>query len=87
VRVAEPSAVFQLPEGRRGIFVGGGASVRIGRIGADRMVEMMLTGRTYTSEEAVRLGLAHCQAPAGDGMAEACASRRPSPATPASATS
>jgi enoyl-CoA hydratase/carnithine racemase len=24
VRVAEPSAVFQLPEGRRGIFVGGG---------------------------------------------------------------
>jgi enoyl-CoA hydratase/carnithine racemase len=72
VRVAEPSAVFQLPEGRRGIFVGGGASVRIGRIiGADRMVEMMLTGRTYTSEEAVRLGLAHYQAPAGDGMAEA----------------
>jgi enoyl-CoA hydratase/carnithine racemase len=72
VRVAEPSAVFQLPEGRRGIFVGGGASVRIGRIiGADRMVEMMLTGRTYTSEEAVRLGLAHYQAPAGDGIAEA----------------
>jgi enoyl-CoA hydratase/carnithine racemase len=26
VRVAEPSARFQLPEGRRGIFVGGGAS-------------------------------------------------------------
>ena len=72
VRVAEPSAIFQLPEGRRGIFVGGGASVRIGRIiGADRMVEMMLTGRTYTSEEAVRLGLAHYQAPASDGLAEA----------------
>jgi enoyl-CoA hydratase/carnithine racemase len=72
VRVAEPSAAFQLPEGRRGIFVGGGASVRIGRIiGADRLVEMMLTGRTYTSEEAVRLGLAHYQAPAGEGLAEA----------------
>jgi (methylthio)acryloyl-CoA hydratase len=72
VRVAEPSAVFQLPEGRRGIFVGGGASVRIGRIiGADRMVEMMLTGRSYTSEEGVRLGLAHYQAAAGKGMTQA----------------
>jgi enoyl-CoA hydratase/carnithine racemase len=72
VRVAEPLAIFQLPEGRRGIFVGGGTSVRIGRIiGADRLVEIMLTGRTYTSEEAVRLGLAHYQAPAGEGLAEA----------------
>lgn len=60
VRVAEPSTFFQLPEGRRGIFVGGGASVRVGRIlGADRMVEMMLTGRRYAAAEGVALGLAH----------------------------
>ena len=26
VRIAEPSTIFQLPEGRRGIFVGGGAT-------------------------------------------------------------
>ncbi len=60
VRIAEPSVRFQLPEGRRGIFVGGGATVRIGRIlGADRMREMMLTGRNYGADEGVALGLAH----------------------------
>ncbi|MEM9851748.1 MAG: crotonase/enoyl-CoA hydratase family protein [Pseudomonadota bacterium] len=60
VRIAEPSCIFQLPEGRRGIFVGGGATVRVGRIlGADRMTEMMLTGRRYTAEDALALGLAH----------------------------
>jgi len=60
VRVAEPSVIFQLPEGRRGIFVGGGASVRVGRIlGPDRMTEMMLTGRKYDADEGLRLGLCH----------------------------
>jgi (methylthio)acryloyl-CoA hydratase len=67
VRVAEPSVMFQLPEGRRGIFVGGGASVRVGRIlGADRMTEMMLTGRKYNAEDGVRLGLAHYLVEHGD---------------------
>ena len=60
VRIAEPSVRFQLPEGRRGIFVGGGATVRVGRIlGADRMREMMLTGRSYGAEEGLSLGLCH----------------------------
>ena len=60
VRIAEPSVRFQLPEGRRGIFVGGGATVRVGRIiGPDRMREMMLTGRNYDAEEGRELGLAH----------------------------
>jgi enoyl-CoA hydratase/carnithine racemase len=68
VRIAEPSVIFQLPEGRRGIFVGGGASVRVGRIiGPDRMVEMMLTGRKYDAEDGLRLGLAHYAV--GDGEA------------------
>lgn len=70
VRIAEPSCIFQLPEGRRGIFVGGGATVRVGRIlGADRMTEMMLTGRKYNSEEALRLGLAHYAVGEGEAMA------------------
>ena len=60
IRIADKTAFYQLPEGRRGIFVGGGASVRIGRIlGADRMIEMMLTGRKYDAEEGLRLGFSH----------------------------
>nr|WP_321510924.1 crotonase/enoyl-CoA hydratase family protein [uncultured Celeribacter sp.] len=70
VRIAEPSTIFQLPEGMRGIFVGGGASVRIGRIlGADRMCEMMLTGRKYTSDEGLALGLTHYAVGEGEAMA------------------
>jgi enoyl-CoA hydratase/carnithine racemase len=72
VRVAEPSAMFQLPEGKRGIFVGGGGSVRIGRIlGADRMIEMMLTGRKYSADEGLALGLTHYVVGDGHGMAKA----------------
>lgn len=70
VRVAEPDTIFQLPEGRRGIFVGGGATVRVGRIlGADRMIEMMLTGRKYNSEEGLALGLTHYSVGAGESLA------------------
>ena len=69
VRIAEPSVIFQLPEGRRGIFVGGGATVRVGRIlGADRMVEMMLTGRRYDAEEGLRLGLTHYVVGEGEAL-------------------
>ncbi|UYO01242.1 MAG: crotonase/enoyl-CoA hydratase family protein [Devosia sp.] len=60
VRVAEETVRFQMPEGLRGIFVGGGGSVRISRlIGPDRLTEMMLTGRTYSGTDGERLGLAH----------------------------
>ncbi|WP_299750272.1 crotonase/enoyl-CoA hydratase family protein [uncultured Tateyamaria sp.] len=72
VRIAEPDCIFQLPEGRRGIFVGGGATVRVGRIlGPDRMTEMMLTGRKYGTEEAVALGLAHYAVGAGEALLRA----------------
>ena len=69
VRIAEASTIFQLPEGRRGIFVGGGASVRVGRIlGADRMVEMMLTGRKYSADEGLSLGLCHYSVGEGEAL-------------------
>jgi len=69
VRIAESTTIFQLPEGRRGIFVGGGASVRVGRIlGADRMIEMMLTGRKFASEEGKKLGLAHYAVGEGEAL-------------------
>lgn len=68
VRIAENSVRFQLPEGRLGIFVGGGATVRVGRIlGPDRMREMMLTGRSYGAEDGLALGLCHYSV--GDGEA------------------
>ncbi len=68
VRIAEPSTIFQLPEGRRGIFVGGGATVQVGRLlGPDRMTEMMLTGRKYSADEGLALGLTHYSV--GDGEA------------------
>lgn len=58
IRVAAPDTFFALPEGQRGIFVGGGGSVRIPRlIGMARMTDMMLTGRVYQAEEAERIGL------------------------------
>jgi enoyl-CoA hydratase/carnithine racemase len=72
VRVAEPSTFYSLPEGRRGIFVGGGASVRVARIvGPDRMCEMMLTGRQYAAEEGQRLGLSHYLVGPGEALAKA----------------
>jgi len=72
VRVAEPSTIYQLPEGRHGIFVGGGGSVRVaGIIGAGRMCEMMLTGRILDAEEGQRLGLSHYLVGAGESLAKA----------------
>lgn len=72
VRISEPTAFYQLPEGRRGIYVGGGASMRVQRIiGADRMREMMLTGRRYDAETGLRLGLSHYIEPEGTAFDKA----------------
>ena len=72
VRVAEAGTMFRMPEGQRGIFVGGGGSVRLSAlIGPDRLTEMMLTGRTYDADDGLRLGLAHYVVPAGEGLAKA----------------
>ncbi len=72
IRVAEPSTFFALPEGQRGIFVGGGGSVRIQRVvGTTRMMDMMLTGRVYDAAEGERYGLAHYLAGEGEGLARA----------------
>lgn len=70
VRIAESGVKFRMPEGKRGIFVGGGGSVNIARIiGSDRMTEMMLTGRTYGAEEGRQFGLAHYAVGEGEGLA------------------
>lgn len=72
IRVAEPTTIYQLPEGRHGIFVGGGASVRVAKIiGPGRMCEMMLTGRILDAEEGQRLGLSHYVVGKGEALAKA----------------
>jgi enoyl-CoA hydratase/carnithine racemase len=72
VRVADPSAFYALPEGRLGIFVGGGGAVRIARVlGADRMRELMLTGRRLPAEDGQRLGLSHELVGPGEAPARA----------------
>jgi len=72
VRVAEETVKFRMPEGQRGIFVGGGGSVRIAKIiGGDRLAEMMLTGRTLSGSEGERLGLAHYAVPEGEALPKA----------------
>ncbi|GAA6159861.1 crotonase/enoyl-CoA hydratase family protein [Ruegeria sp. HU-ET01832] len=59
IRVADASTYFALPEGQRGLFTGGGATIRVADlVGKARMVDMMLTGRVYQGQEAVEIGLA-----------------------------
>ena len=71
VRLAERSAYYALPEGSRGIYVGGGGSVRLPRlIGVARMMDMMLTGRTYSAEEGQAIGLTTYLVEPGKGFSK-----------------
>ena len=59
IRVADATTYFALPEGTRGLFTGGGATIRVADlVGKARMIDMMLTGRVYKGQEAVDIGLA-----------------------------
>jgi enoyl-CoA hydratase/carnithine racemase len=72
IRVADDTAFFGLPEGQRGIFVGGGGSVRIQRIvGYPTMADMMLTGRLVLAEEARHLRIAQYVTPVGGALVKA----------------
>ncbi len=72
IRVADDTTFYALPEGTRGIFVGGGGSVRIPKlIGVARMTDMMLTGRVYNAEDGERLGFAQYLVPAGNAFDKA----------------
>ena len=70
IRVADASTYFALPEGQRGLFTGGGATIRVADlVGKARMIDMMLTGRIYQGSEAVNVGL--CQYLVDDSEATA----------------
>lgn len=72
IRVADESTFYALPEGSRGIFVGGGGAVRIPRlIGAARMTDMMLTGRVYNAAEGEKVGFAQYLVPQGTAFDKA----------------
>ncbi len=72
VRVADAGAFFALPEGQRGIFVGGGASVRTARLmGVARMTDLMLTGRSLDAATAEAWGVVSYVVPEGQALARA----------------
>ncbi len=77
IRVADTTAYFALPEAQRGIFVGGGGSVRISRlIGPARMMDLMLTGRIYSADEGHHLGISTYLVEPGEAEARALAIAR-----------
>jgi (methylthio)acryloyl-CoA hydratase len=72
IRVADATATFGLPEAQRGIFVGGGGTVRVQRlIGYPAMADMMLTGRLCGADEAREMRLAQYVVPAGEALDKA----------------
>lgn len=72
IRIAESSAFYALPEGKRGLFVGGGGSVRISRlIGVNRMTDLMLTGRVLNAEEGQQIGVSTYLTEPGKGLEKA----------------
>jgi enoyl-CoA hydratase/carnithine racemase len=72
IRVADSSAYYGLPEGQRGIFVGGGGAARIPRlIGVARMTDLMMTGRVLDAAEGQQLGLTQYLVPDGQALAQA----------------
>jgi enoyl-CoA hydratase/carnithine racemase len=72
IRIAEKSAFYALPEGQRGLFVGGGGSVRVSRlIGVPCMTDLMLTGRVLNAEEGHQVGISQYLVEAGEGLQKA----------------
>ncbi|MFV0244217.1 MAG: crotonase/enoyl-CoA hydratase family protein [Qingshengfaniella sp.] len=72
IRVADETAFFALPEGQRGIFVGGGGSVRSARLmGVARMTDMMMTGRVASAREGEAWNLCQYVVPEGTALDKA----------------
>lgn len=74
IRVADRTAYYGLPEGQRGIFVGGGGSARIPRLmGVARMTDLMMTGRVYDADEGLAVGLSQYVVDEGQALPKALA--------------
>lgn len=58
IRIASVDAVFALPEIGLGLIPGSGGTQRLPRlIGTGRALDLMLTGRRFTAQEALELGV------------------------------
>lgn len=72
IRIAGRGAVFGLFEVRRGLFPIGGSTVRLARqIARTHALEMLLTGRPYTADEARDIGLIGHVVPDGAALDKA----------------
>jgi enoyl-CoA hydratase/carnithine racemase len=72
IRVADTTAYYALPEGRRGIFVGGGGSARLPRlIGTALVTDMMMTGRVIGAAEGQPLGFSQYVVEPGQALPRA----------------
>jgi len=72
IRIASPNASFSLPEPKLGVIAGYGGTQRLAReIGQGLALEMMLTGRSVSAEEAFRIGLINSIAAEGDLLTQA----------------
>jgi enoyl-CoA hydratase/carnithine racemase len=72
LRIADATAFFALPEGQRGIFVGGSGSVKVARLmSVARMTDLMLTGRVLSAAEGERCNLVQYLVPVGGALGKA----------------
>jgi acetyl-CoA C-acetyltransferase len=67
--VADEAARFALPEVRVGLFAAAGGVQRLSRqIGRKAAMELILTGRPFTAERALELGIVNTVAPSGQSL-------------------
>ena len=72
IRIAGHGAKFGITEAKWGLFPLGGSTVRLRRqIPYTIAMEMLLTGKTMTAEEALEIGLIGRVVPQGEALAEA----------------
>ncbi|MER6983376.1 enoyl-CoA hydratase/isomerase family protein [Streptomyces carpinensis] len=72
LRIASTRALFQQPEITGGFIPGGGGSVRLPRlIGPSHAAEVILTGRTFSADEAFRINWVNTVLPAENFRQEA----------------